>query len=138
MREFGSGKNDWYCWLQDAIVVSGYLIETPRPPPGLEAPHRLSTRLHISQMLHPPTALLLIPPPQTNSYLQSNFSVCTPQIWHSRSVCPPAAHPAVVRFPSSVTFKEPGNVGVMGGGDRSFVGVNTHDLQSGRPIMEEQ
>lgn len=36
------------------------LMRTPLPPPGLEAPHRLSTRLHISQMLHPPTALLLL------------------------------------------------------------------------------
>lgn len=34
-------------------------VLAPLPPPGLEAPHRLSTRLHISQMLHPPTALLL-------------------------------------------------------------------------------
>ena len=69
-REFVSGANDWSCGLQEAIVVTVYLFgylcwphtSSSLPPPGLEAPHRLSTRLHISQMLHPPTALLLSSP----------------------------------------------------------------------------
>lgn len=43
--------------IYSAICVG--FIQTPLPPPGLEAPHRLSTRLHISQMLHPPIAPLV-------------------------------------------------------------------------------
>lgn len=127
-----------------AICVG--LIQSPLPPPGLEAPHRLSTRLQISQMLHPPTALLLFSSPlssplyppyvkrQTNNSLQSTFSVYFLQICPSLSVRPPAAHHGVVRLPSSVTVKGPGNLGVMGRGDRSFVGVKTHDPQRGREI----
>lgn len=77
-RGFVSSMNDWCCGLQGTIVVSLYLIgylrwshsNSPLPPPELEAPHRLSTWLHISQMLHPPTALLLL------SLLLSSFSPC--------------------------------------------------------------
>lgn len=62
--------NDWCCGLQETIVVTVYLFgcmrrphtNSPSPPPAVEAPHRLSTLLHISQMLQPPTTLLLLSP----------------------------------------------------------------------------
>lgn len=85
---FGSGKNDWYCWLQDPIVVTvyllGYLCWPHRNSPtsswagGASSPQYTAAYQPDAASTHSPPPPLLTPhhhPPQTNSYLPSNFSV---------------------------------------------------------------
>lgn len=72
----------------------------------LEAPHRLGTWLHISQMLHPHAALLpsftrrlpFVIKEKANNSVQSPFSVNFLQLFHSQAVCASAAHHTAVRF----------------------------------------
>lgn len=127
-------------------ICVGLIRTPPSPPPGLEAPHRLSTR-HVSQMPYPPTALLLSKPPplQSPTYVEGQNkqlspirSVSFPPICLSvgRPVGPPAALPAVVRLvrlPSPVPVK-PGDKGMIGRGDRSFCWSLTRGREKKRAV----
>lgn len=125
-----------------AICVG--FIQTPLPPPGLEAPHRLSTRLHISQMLHPPIAPLLfslalssaLHPPYAASlcfplYVERQAHNCLfpsnlPLTVCLSTCCSP--HSGETRLGYTPQSQSRGlGMRMMGRGDRSFVGVKTHD-----------
>lgn len=118
-RAFVCGTNDNRMLLLSLSSFPAMYVappyQLPLPPPGPEAPHRLITRLHISQMLHPPTTLLLLffLPVSIGKQTISLLMLYFPQICSTHRICPPGAQHAAVRLPSKDPVKEPSNVGAM-------------------------
>lgn len=152
-REFVGGTNDRCCGLQEAIVVTVYLLgylcwphansPTSSWAGGASSPQYTAPYQPDAASTHSPPPLLFSPSPSPHllSCLCGGANKQSPpsllsfkpaSLFLSVHLLLPLKWSDQVRLPSSVTVKGPGNEGMVTRGDRSFVGVNTHDPWGGR------